>query len=394
MRYIKTYNFKDKKALIRVDFNVPLDANCQVIDDVRISRTIHTIRKVLDDGGAAILVTHLGRPKQEYEARFSLQHLVSYLANNLASSVIFAQDCTGPDAQGKARQLRPGEVLLLENVRFHLAEEMGDRGFAQALAALGDVYVNDAFGTTHRAHASTTVVAQYFQDKLAGYLLQEEVSNADRVLAGAKKPFTAIIGGAKISDKMQAMECLLDKMDHLLIGGGVANTFQQALGGQLGSSLVEASQLDLALHLLEQANRKHANLVLPTDVVIANQLDDQAHTAVVPSNAIQDGWMALDIGPQSQAAFEKFIQGSKTILWNGPIGAFEMPIFSHGTQAIATAVAHATRQGAFSLIGGGDCAAAIKSLGYSDQVSYISTGGGALLAYIADQNLPGIKALS
>ncbi|MEM7055727.1 MAG: phosphoglycerate kinase [Bacteroidota bacterium] len=394
MRHIQTYNFKGKKALVRVDFNVPLDANCQVIDGVKISRTIPTIRKVLDDGGAVILVTHLGRPKQGYEACFSLQHLVSHLANNLATSVIFAHDCIGPDAQGKAKQLRPGEVLLLENVRFHPAEEQGDREFAQALAALGDVYINDAFGTAHRAHASTTVVAQCFQDKLAGYLLQEEISNVNRVLAGAQKPFTAIIGGAKVLDKIQALECLLDRADRLLIGGGVANTFQQALGGQLGSSLVEESQLGTALHLLEQAKHRHTNIVLPTDVVIANQLDDQAHTTIVASNAIQDGWMALDIGPQSQVAFEQFIQDSKTILWSGPIGVFEIPSFSYGTRYVAAAVAHATRQGAFSLIGGGDSAAAIKSLGYSNQVSYISTGGGALLAYLADQTLPGIRALS
>ena len=392
MRGIQTYNFKGKKALIRVDFNVPLDAHGHVMDGTRIDRTLPTIRKVLDDGGAAMLMSHLGRPQPGYAARFSLQPLVAYLADSLATPVIFARDCIGPEVQAKAQHLRPGEVLLLENVRLHRAEAAGDKEFAQALAALGDVYIQDAFGTAHRAHASTMVVAQYCTDKLAGFLLQEELRHAARLLGGGK-PFTAIIGGAKVADKIQAIACLLDQVDSLLVGGGVANTFWQALGGQLGSSLVAANQLELALALCNQARRKNINLVLPTDVVIAAPGDDLTHTAIAPGDAIPAGWLALDIGPVSRKIFAKTIQAANTILWSGPVGAFERDHCSQGTQAIARAVAAATRQGAFSLIGGGDSAAAIQRLGYGGQVSYISTGGGALLAYIVDPNLPGIRVL-
>ena len=394
MRYLPTYNFKNKKALIRTDFNVPLDAHCQVTDSIRIDRTIPTIRKVLEDGGAAILVSHLGRPKQGYENTLSLQHLVPYLSSSLHTKVVFAKDCIGSEAQQKARQLRPGQVLLLENIRFYPEEEKGDKKFAQALAQLGDVYINDAFGVIHRAHASIKPITPYFKDKLAGYLLQAEMQHADQLLAGAQKPFTAIIGGAKISDKMEAIQCLLGKVDNLLLGGGVANTFQQALGGQLGDSLVETDQLQLALSLVKQAQDNQVQFVLPTDARISNQLNDQAQTKLVASNAIPGGSMALDIGPQTMATFHKLIAGSQTILWAGPIGAFEYTNFRHGTQAVAAAVVAATSQGAFSFIGGGDSAMAIKSLGYSNQVSYISTGGGALLAYIANKNLPGIQALA
>lgn len=393
MRRIQTYDFKHKRALIRVDFNVPLDAHYHVIDSTKIDRTLPTIRKVLNDGGSTVIISHLGRPQPGYQIRFSLQHLVTYLSDNLNTPVIFVQDCIGPEARKKAEQLRPGEVLLLENLRFHLAEEAADRKFGEALATLGDVYIQDAFAAAHRAHASMIITPQYYADRLAGFLLQEELSNADKILLTANKPFTAIIGGAKISDKVQVIERLMDKIDNLLLGGGVANTFQQALGGQLGNSLVAKSQIALVSQLFKQAQYRNINLVLPTDVVIATSKDEQTHTAIVPSKAIPAGWIALDIGPVSRKAFTKTIQMSHTILWSGPLGSYENQYFQKGTQAIAEAIAKATQQGAFSLIGGGDSTAAVQSFGYSNQGSYISTGGGALLAYLATPNLPVIQAL-
>lgn len=393
IRYIQGYNFKGKKALIRVDFNVPLDDNFQIVDSTRIDKTLPTIQKVLADGGAAILISHLGRPKQGYTASMSLKHLIPYLTTKLGVVVKFAQDCIGPEAGESARTLRNGEVLLLENLRFHAAEEKGEANFAKALANLGDVYINDAFGAVHRKHASTYVIMQYVSDKLAGCLLQEEINSANKLLTAIKRPFTAIIGGTKITDKIQTMEALLDKLDNLLIGGGVANTFHQALGGKLGNSIVEADQHELALTILHQAIEKGVNIVLPTDVVIADRWGNDAKTDMAASDSVPDNWMALDIGPHTQGLFTSIVQASKTILWAGPIGAFEMPAFSHGTQATLQAVAEATRQGAFSLIGGGDSATAVTQLGYGGQVSYVSTGGGALLSYLANPDLPVIRAL-
>ncbi len=393
MRYVQEYNFKGKKALIRVDFNVPLDDRFDVADDTRIQGAVPTIRRVLDDGGATVLLSHLGRPKQGYEERFSLQHLVPCLSRILGTQVAFASSCVGPDTQAQVQHLGPGKVLLLENVRFQVGETTGDPGLAHALAAWGDVYINDAFGTAHRTHASTTLVAHYFKDKLAGYLMQKELNNADRLLKEAKKPFVAIIGGAKISDKIQPLERLLDQLDYLLVGGGVANTFQRALGGQLGASLLEPDQVGIARQLVQQAQEKEVTLVLPADVVISPRLEETAEKRVVAGGAVPVGWMALDIGPKAQQEFAAIVQAAQTILWCGPIGFFEMPSFRQGTQVVAKATAQATTQGAFSLIGGGDSAAAIRSLGYADQVSYLSTGGGALLAYIGGAPLPGVVVL-
>ncbi|MHB9147398.1 MAG: phosphoglycerate kinase [Candidatus Amoebophilus sp.] len=393
IRYIQDYNFKDKKALIRVDFNVPLDDNNKIVDSTRIDKTLPTIQKVLADGGAAILMSHLGRPKHGYVGSMSLKHLIPYLTDKLDTIVRFASDCIGNEAEEKSKLLQNGEVLLLENVRFHTAEEKGEPTFAQALAKLGDVYINDAFGAVHRKHASTYGIMQYMSDKLAGCLLQEEITNANKLLTSVKKPFTAIIGGTKITDKIQTMEALLSKLDNLLIGGGVANTFHQALGGRLGSSVVEAEQHELALTILHQATEKGVSIVLPTDAVIGDAWSNNARTDVASNNLIPDDWMALDIGPHTQSLFANVIECSKTILWAGPIGAFELAAFSHGTQAIMQAVAKATKKGAFSLIGGGDSATAAAQFGYEKQVSYISTGGGALLAYLANPDLPVLRAL-
>ena len=393
MRYVQEYNFKGKKALIRVDFNVPLDDRFGVADDTRIQGAVPTIRKVLDDGGAAVLLSHLGRPKQGYEERSSLQHLVTCLSRILGTQVAFAPSCVGPDTQAQVQHLGPGTVLLLENVRFQAGETTGDPGLARALAAWGDVYINDAFGTAHRTHASTTLVAHYFKDKLAGYLMQKELKNADRLLKEAKEPFVAIIGGAKISDKIKPLERLLDQLDYLLVGGGVANTFQRALGGKLGASLLESDQVGIARQLVQQAQQKEVTLVLPADVVISPRLEEAAEKRVVAGGAVPIGWMALDIGPKAQQEFAAIVQAAQTILWCGPIGFFEMPSFRQGTQVVAKATAQATTKGAFSLIGGGDSAAAIKSLGYADQVSHLSTGGGALLAYLGGAPLPGVAVL-
>ena len=393
MRPIQAYNFKGKKALIRVDFNVPLDDHFSVVDDARIQGAVPTIRKVLDEGGAAILLAHLGRPKQGYERRFSLQHLVPCLSRALSREVIFLPSCVGAEIQAQVRQLELGKVLLLENIRFHVGEMTGDPVFAQTLATWGDVYINDAFGTAHRNHASTTCITQHFKDKLAGYLMQKELKSADKILKASQKPFVAIIGGSKISDKMQSLVHLLDRLDYLLVGGGVANTFQQALGGQIGDSLIEPDQVELARHLVQETHQRRVQLVLPTDVVIAPQLKETVATNVVANGTVPAGWMALDIGPQAQQEFTAIVQAARTILWCGPIGVFEMPSFQQGTRALAAAVAQATKQGAFSLIGGGDSAAAIRSLGYASQVSHLSTGGGALLAYIGGAPLPGVAAL-
>ena len=394
MRYVQEYNFKGKKALIRVDFNVPLNDHFGVVDDTRIQGAIPTIRKVLDEGGGAVLLSHLGRPKQGYEERFSLQHLVPYLSRILGTQVAFEPSCVGLDTQEKVQHPGPGKVLLLENVRFQAGETMGNPGLAQALAAWGDVYINDAFSTAHRAHTSTTLLAHYFQDKLAGYLIQKELNSADKILKRAKKPFVAIIGGAKISDKIQPLERLLDHLDYLLVDGGVANTFQKALGGQVGASLLEHDQVELARRVVQKAQKKEVQLVLPADVVVSPRLEEVAEKRIVAGGTVPTGWMALDIGPKARQEFANIVQAAQTILWCGPLGVFEMPSFQQGTQAVAAAVAQATKQGAFSLVGGGDSAAAIKNLGYADQVSHLSTGGGALLAYLGGVPLPGVIALN
>jgi phosphoglycerate kinase len=394
MKTINQFNFSGKKALIRVDFNVPLDNNYQITDDTRLRATIPTIKKILKDGGSCILMSHLGRPKGGYEEAFSLRHLVEYLEETFKVPVHFADDCVGEQAVHKAETLKPGEILLLENLRFHKEEEKGDEAFAQKLARLGDVYVNDAFGTAHRAHASTSVTARFFKDKMAGYVMQAELENADKVLQNAERPFTAIMGGAKISDKMLIIERLLDRVDNLLIGGGMAYTFFKAMGGNIGSSLLEADRVELAKELIEKAKAKGVKLLLPQDSVIADAFKNDAQTREENNMSIPDGWMGLDIGRQARQDFEEVIKNSRTILWNGPMGVFELPNFAKGTTEIAEAVVKATKAGAFSLIGGGDSAAAINNLGFGDDVSYVSTGGGALLEYMEGKELPGVVALN
>uniref|UniRef100_UPI00404B47AA phosphoglycerate kinase n=1 Tax=Fulvivirga sp. TaxID=1931237 RepID=UPI00404B47AA len=393
MKSIDDINFSGKKALIRVDFNVPLNAKYEITDDTRIKAAVPTIKKILDDGGSAILMSHLGRPKDGPEEKFSLKHLVKDLSSRFGTEVKFASDCIGSDAKDLAAGLKVGEVLLLENLRFYKEEEKGDTDFAKKLSELGDIYVNDAFGTAHRAHASTSIVAQFFDTKVSGYVMAAELDNAQKVLDNAQKPYTAIMGGAKISDKILIIERLLDKVDNLIIGGGMSYTFFKAMGGQIGSSLVEEDKLDLAKTLITKAKEKGVNLELPFDSVIADKFAADANTQTVANTSIPDGWMGLDIGPQATEVFSKIIKGSKTILWNGPMGVFEMEKFSNGTNNVAKAVVEATKNGGFSLIGGGDSASAVNNLGYGDDVSYVSTGGGALLEYMEGKVLPGVAAL-
>lgn len=393
MKTILQVNFKGKRALMRVDFNVPLDKNFNVTDDNRIRSTIPTIKKIISDGGSCILMSHLGRPKEGPEEKFSLKHTVKKTEELLGQPVKFASDCIGEDAYRLSAALKPGEVLLLENLRFYKQEEKGDVGFAEKLSKHGDVYVNDAFGTAHRAHASTTIVVQFFKEKCAGLVMAAELENAKRVLENAERPFTAIMGGAKISDKILIIEKMLDTVNHLIIGGGMAYTFFKALGGNIGKSLVEEDKLDLAKDLIKKAKTKGVELHLPIDSVIADKFDSAANTEVANNNTIKDGWMGLDIGPQASQVFARVIEGSKTILWNGPMGVFEMPAFENGTKTVAEAVVRATAKGAFSLIGGGDSAAAVAKFGVEDKVSYVSTGGGALLEYFEGKVLPGVKAL-
>lgn len=393
MKTIDDINFKGKRALIRVDFNVPLDKAFQVTDDNRIRATIPTINKILSDGGCCILMSHLGRPKEGQEEKFSLKHTIKKTEELLGRPVKFGGDCIAEEAFKLSASLKPGEVLLLENLRFYKQEEKGDLAFSEKLAKHGDIYVNDAFGTAHRAHASTTIVAQFFQEKCAGYVMGAELENADKVIKRAAKPFTAIMGGAKISDKILIIENLLDKVDNLIIGGGMAYTFFKAMGGSIGNSLVEADKLDLAKELIKKAKAKGVEFLLPIDSVVADKFAADANTNIANNHAIKDGWMGLDIGPQAIDVFSKAISDSKTILWNGPMGVFEMEKFAAGTKAIAQAVVDATEKGAFSLIGGGDSAAAVAQLGFSERVSYVSTGGGALLEYFEGKELPGVKAL-
>jgi phosphoglycerate kinase len=394
VKNVDSLNFAGKKALIRVDFNVPLDDHFQVTDDTRIQAAVPTIKKILKDGGSAILMSHLGRPKGGPEDKYSLKHIVSAVETALGQKISFASDCIGEEASQKAAQLGAGEVLLLENLRFYKEEEKGDADFAAKLAKLGDVYVNDAFGTAHRAHASTAVIAANFSQKVAGYLMESELTNADKVLGNPERPYTAIMGGAKIADKILIIERLLEKVDNLIIGGGMSYTFAKAQGGSIGTSLLEADKLDFVLELMEKAKAKGVNLILPVDTVIADDFSNTANQAVVNKGEIPDNWMGLDIGPKTRELFGKVILESKTILWNGPMGVFEMESFNKGTKAIAEYVAEATRNGAFSLIGGGDSAAAVNKFGYTDQVSYVSTGGGALLEHMEGKVLPGVAALA
>ena len=378
-----------------MDFNVPLDSNFHITDDNRMTAALPTIKKILNDGGAVILMSHLGRPKDGPTDKFSLKHLIYHLSDLLGQQVEFADDCIGEDATEKAKALQNGEVLLLENLRFYKEEEKGDVNFAEKLSKLGDIYVNDAFGTAHRAHASTSVIAQFFPNaKYFGYLMAAELKNAEKVLNGAAKPFTAIMGGAKVSDKIELIDRLLDKVDNLIIGGGMAYTFAKADGGKIGKSLVEDDKLDLANELVKKAKDKGVNLVLPTDSIIADNFSNDANTENAQNSGIKDGWMGLDIGPDSITEFSKIIEESKTILWNGPMGVFEMEKFEGGTKAIAEAVVKATENGAFSLIGGGDSAAAVAKFNFTEDVSYVSTGGGALLEYMEGKELPGVTAIN
>jgi len=395
MSKFSDFNFKGKKALLRVDFNVPLDEQYQITDDTRITATIPTIKKILDDGGSVILMSHFGRPKDGPTEKFSLKHIVNHLSKLLGGEVQFANDSIGEEALQKAKTLKPGEVLLLENLRFYKEEEKGDKAFAEKLSKLGDVYVNDAFGTAHRAHASTAVIAKYFtqENKLFGLVMEGEIINADKVLHSSEKPFTDIIGGAKVSDKILIIENLLERATDIIIGGGMAYTFYKAMGGKIGASLCEEDRLDTARELLDKAEKKGVCIHLPSDSIIADKFAEDATISSSLSNIIPDGWMGLDIGSMACDMFTKIIHASKIILWNGPMGVFEMEKFQHGTKAIAKAISTATKKGAFSLVGGGDSIAAINKFGYADKVSYVSTGGGALLEYFEGKELPGIAAI-
>ena len=394
MKTIDDLNFNEKKALVRVDFNVPLDENFHITDDTRITGALPTLKKILNDGGSIILMSHLGRPKDGPTDKYSLKHIVKHLSDLLKIDVQFANDCVGAEAIEKAANLKSGEVLLLENLRFYKEEEKGDTNFAKKLADLGDVYVNDAFGTAHRAHASTAIVADYFpEDKFFGYLMGKEIENAEKILNKPERPFTAIMGGAKVSDKLELIDALLDKVDNLIIGGGMAYTFVKARGGEIGNSLVELDKLDLANELVKKAEIKGVNLVLPTDAQIADRFANDANVYDGPNDEIPADKQGLDIGKESAEHFAEVIGASNTLLWNGPMGVFEMETFEKGTRAVANAVVAATERGAFSLIGGGDSAAAVSKFGMTEHVSYVSTGGGALLEYMEGKVLPGVKAI-
>lgn len=379
--------------MIRVDFNVPLNDAFQVTDNTRIVAAMPTIKKILADGGSVVLMSHLGRPKNGPEDKFSLKHLIREISTQIGTEVQFAEDCIGAEAFEQSAALQPGEVLLLENLRFYKEETKGDEAFAEKLSKHGDVYVNDAFGTAHRAHASTTVVAQYVDQKMFGYLLAAEVENGQRVLEQAEHPYTAIIGGAKVSSKIEVITNLLDRIDHLIIGGGMAYTFVKAQGGKIGASLVEDDHLQTARNILDQAAEKNVNILLPEDSIIADAFSNDAEHRACASNDIPDGWMGLDVGPKAIEAYKNVVAQSKTILWNGPLGVFEMENFSHGTKTLGEAIATATQNGAYSLVGGGDSVAAVKAFGLADQVSYVSTGGGALLEFLEGKALPGVAAI-
>lgn len=395
MATISTYNFEQKRALVRVDFNVPLNKETlEVTDNTRIRAALPTIKHILSHGGSVVLMSHLGRPKEGPEDRFSLRHIVGEIERLLGQKIQFAADCIGPVAFEMSAALKPGEVLLLENVRFYKQETAGTESFAADLAKLGDCYVNDAFGTAHRAHASTTVVAKFFpNDKMFGFLLEAEIASVDRVLNSQEKPLTAIVGGAKVSSKITIIERLLEKVDNLIVGGGMAYTFVKAQGGAVGSSLVEDDYLSVASDILTKAKVKGVNLYIPTDTIVADKFDNNASSKLVAIDQIPNGWMGLDVGPETIKACTEIIENSKLILWNGPMGVFEMSNFQHGTVEVAQAIVRATEKGAFSLIGGGDSVAAINQFGLADKVSYVSTGGGAMLEYLEGIELPGIKAI-
>jgi phosphoglycerate kinase len=395
MADIHTYNFAGKRALIRVDFNVPLDKETfEITDDTRIRAALPTIQHILKNGGSVVLMSHLGRPKDGPEDKFSLRHIVGHTSELLGVPVQFADDCIGDQADAMSAALKPGEVLMLENVRFHKRETAGTESFAEQLAKHGDVYVNDAFGTAHRAHASTTVVAKFFpNDKMFGYLLEGEIKAVDKVLNSDEKPLTAIVGGAKVSSKITIIERLLDKVDNLIVGGGMAYTFVKAMGGEVGNSLIEDDFVPMAKKIMDEAKAKGVNLYIPTDTIIADKFDNDANRQEVKIGEIPTGWMGLDTGSETSKACREIIANSKLILWNGPMGVFEMENFQQGTKDVANAIVEATEKGAFSLIGGGDSVAAINKFKLADKVSYVSTGGGAMLEYLEGIELPGIKAI-
>ncbi len=392
MKTIDDYNFNNKRALIRVDFNVPLNEEKEVTDANRIEAAKPTIIKILEDGGSVVLMSHLGRPKGK-ESKYSLQHITEKVSEVLGVKVKFVEDCVGEEVENAANNLEPGEILLLENLRFHEEETAGDEDFAEKLSRLGDIYVNDAFGTAHRAHASTTIVAKFFDEKCFGYLLAKEIKSLDKVLNSKEKPVTAVLGGAKVSSKITVIENILDKIDHLIIGGGMTYTFIKAQGGHIGTSLVEDDKQELALEILKKAKEKGVEVHLPVDSVIADSFSEQASTQTESVDNIPDGWMGLDVGPQTIENFSEVIKKSKIILWNGPLGVFEMDTFAKGTIQLGEAIAEATRNGAFSLVGGGDSVAAVKQFGFADKVSYVSTGGGAMLEMLEGKSLPGIEAI-
>ena len=394
MLTVDNFNFKDEKVLIRVDFNVPLDSNFNITDDSRIAAAIPTIKKILNDGGSCILMSHLGRPKEGPADKYSLKHIVSRIEQLSGAKVLFADDCIGASAAELSTNLKAGEILLLENLRFYKNEEKGDVEFAEKLSKYGSFYVNDAFGTAHRAHASTAVIAQFFTGKKCfGYVMANEIANAEKVVKHPERPFTAIVGGAKVSDKLLIIENLMDIADNIIIGGGMAYTFSKAQGGKIGKSLCEDDRMPLALELIEKAKTKGVNLYLPVDSIVADNFANDANTNISNNDSIADDYMGLDIGPLASKLFCEVISNSKTVLWNGPMGVFEMSSFEAGTKAVALAVAEQTKNGGFSLIGGGDSAAAIHKFHLADQVSYVSTGGGALLEYFEGKELPGVKAI-
>lgn len=394
MKTINDFNFNNKKALIRVDFNVPLNEQFQVTDDNRIVAAKPTIDKVVNEGGVAILMSHLGRPKNGPEDKFSLKHIVAKVEDVLGRKVTFVNDSVGAEVEKIVANAHAGDVILLENLRFYKEEEAGDEAFAEKLAKLGDVYINDAFGTAHRAHASTTIVAKFFpNDKYFGFLLAKEIESIDKVLHSSDKPVTAVLGGSKVSSKITIIENILDKVDHMIIGGGMMFTFIKAQGGKVGNSIVEDDKMELALEILKKAKEKNVQIHIPVDVVAADAFSNDANTQIVAANDIPDGWQGLDVGPKTLEQFNKVIMGSKIILWNGPLGVFEMEKFAAGTITLGNFIADATAVGAFSLVGGGDSVAAVKQFDLEDKVSYVSTGGGAMLEMLEGQTLPGIAAI-
>ena len=393
MKTLQEFNFKNKKAVIRVDFNVPLDENFHVTDTTRIEAAKPTIDKIIADGGSVILMSHLGRPKG-IEEKYSLKHILKTASKILGTEVLFASDCVSEIAEKAAENLQPGQVLLLENLRFYTEEEAGDIAFAKKLSSLGDIYVNDAFGTAHRAHASTTIIAQFFpENKCFGALLAKEIESLNKVLKNSEKPVTAVLGGSKVSSKITVIENILDKIDHMIIGGGMTFTFVKALGGKIGNSICEDDKMELALEILKIAKEKGVQIHIPVDVVAANAFSNDAQTQIVDVREIPDGWQGLDAGPKSLEAFKKVIMDSKTILWNGPLGVFELPTFSNGTISLGSFIAESTANGAFSLVGGGDSVAAVKQFGLEDKMSYVSTGGGAMLEMLEGRILPGVAAI-